>query len=190
MDSLFGLKGADFVILAGETTIMQSIFKLCPNKDKSRQLSDNVVIGMSGETCQRDTFGPYIQGNLQYLKLRNGYSYSVEEIANFTRTKLAESMRKQPYQVNSLIAGCDKKGPQLFWLDYLGTLAQVDYGAHGHAGYFVSSVLSNDFKPDLNREEALNIIKKAILELKTRFLISQDNFKIQFIDKNGIEIIN
>ena len=190
MDSLFGIKGGDFVLLAGETTIMQSIFKLCPNKDKSLVLDNSLVIGMAGEASERDVFGPYIQRNLQYLKMRDGYKMSIHEVANFTRSKLAEQMRKQPFQVNSLIAGVDFKGPQLFWLDYMGTMANVSYGAHGYSAYFVSSVLANAWKPDMTRDEALEVVKLAIFELRTRFLMSQDNFKIQIIDKNGIQVIN
>ena len=35
MDSVFGIKGEDFVLVASETTVMQSIFKLRHEYDKS-----------------------------------------------------------------------------------------------------------------------------------------------------------
>ena len=63
------------------------------------------------------------------------------------RSELAYAIRKGPYQVNVLIAGFDKidNCAKLYWLDYLGTLQQVNKGAHGYAGYFVNSVLDNNF---------------------------------------------
>ena len=135
MDSLFALKGRDFVIVVEESTIMNQIWKLAMNQEKSIQLDTNILLAMAGEQSDRDTFGPFVQRNIQFFKFKNGTPLTVEETANFARTKLAEGLRKQPYQVSSLIAGVDNKGPQLFWLDYLGTLAEVPYGAHGYAAY-------------------------------------------------------
>ena len=48
MDSLFGLKGKDFVIVASESTIMNSIFKLKSKKDKSYKIDDNILLSVSG----------------------------------------------------------------------------------------------------------------------------------------------
>ena len=190
MDSLFALKGHDFVLVAGESTIMQSIFKLKPNFDKSIALDTNILLAMAGEHADREVFGPFIQRNIQYFKFKNGIPLTVEETANFTRTKLAEGLRKQPYHVSSIVAGVDRKGPQIYWLDYMGTMSEVPYGAHGYAAYFVSSVLSNAWKPNLTREQAVDIVKMAIHELRTRFMIAQDNFIVKLVDANGIQVIN
>jgi 20S proteasome alpha/beta subunit len=56
---------------------------------------------------------------------------------------LAEALRKGPYEVQCLIAGHDHEGCHLYWLDYLGTCQKTHFGAHGYAGYFISSVLNN-----------------------------------------------
>lgn len=74
-------------------------------------------------------------------------------------------------------------------MDYLGTLQDVEYGAHGYASYFVSSVIGTMYKPNLEVAEAVEILKYCVKELRTRFLISQDNFILKLIDKNGITII-
>lgn len=77
----------------------------------------------------------------------------------------------------------------MYWLDYLGTLQEVDYGAHGYAAYFVMSILTSMYKEDLSREEAVEIIKHCIHELRTRFMIAQDNFIIKVINKDGVEVL-
>ena len=73
------------------------------------------------------------------------------------RSELAQAIRRGPYQVNLLIAGYDRVENQakLYWLDYLGTLQQVSKGAHGYAGYFVNSVLDNNFQKDMKKEEGI-----------------------------------
>ena len=190
MDSLFAIKGADFVLVCSENTVMHSIFKLKADQSKSYSLDDNVLLSLSGDNADRDKFGNFIERNIQFLKFKNSSSLTVDEIANFTRSKLAELLRKSPYQVSSLVSGYDKSGPRLYWLDYLGTMGEVDYGAHGYAAYFVSSVMSNFYKPGLNENETIEIAKRCIAELRQRFLMAQDNFIIQIVDKNGIRKIN
>ena len=37
------------------------------------------------------------------------------------RSEISEALRKKPYQVNMLIGGYDRRGPSLFFLDYMGT---------------------------------------------------------------------
>ncbi len=72
----------------------------------------------------------------------------MESTAQFIRTEMAIALRKAPYQTNVLIGGYDliEKQAKLYWMDYLGTLQQVQKGAHGYAGYFVNSVLDNLYR--------------------------------------------
>ena len=48
--------------------------------------------------------------------------------------------------MNSLIAGCDETGPQLYWLDYIGTMTNMNFAAHGYASYFLWSIFDNKYK--------------------------------------------
>ena len=47
------------------------------------------------------------------------------------RETLAYGIRNGPYQVNCLLAGFDENGPQLYWVDYMGTSIKTSKGAHG-----------------------------------------------------------
>ena len=154
-------------------------------------MDDNILLSISGDIADRSNFGNFITRNIQFFKFKNGKSLSVHEAAEFTRNQYAEALRKAPYQVNSLLSGFDSiEGAQLFWLDYLGTLQRVKYGAHGYAAYFVLSVMAEFYKPDLNLEEAKQIINHCVNELRTRFMIAQDHFVVKVIDQNGVRNLN
>jgi 20S proteasome alpha/beta subunit len=45
--------------------------------------------------------------------------------------------------VNVLLGGYDEatSTPHLYWIDYLGTMAEVPYAAHGYGAYFALSTL-------------------------------------------------
>ena len=123
---------------------------------------------------------------------RTSHELSVEATAQYTRTELANALRKGPYQVNLLIGGYDTYDgvAKLYWMDYLGTLQQVAKGAHGYAAYFVNSVLDNNFKHNMTLDEGIHTIKKCIEELKTRFIINQPTFVAKAVTKEGIRVIN
>lgn len=57
---------------------------------------------------------------------------------------MAEAIRKAPWQVQCLIAGFDERtGPELYWLDYLGTLSHYPIAAQGYCSHFALSILDN-----------------------------------------------
>ena len=148
MDSTFGICGKDFVIVACDTAVNRSIFTLKHDDDKIMQINKFKVMSCSGEQTDRYNFSNYIMRNLQLLEYRCGHEPDVESTAQFIRSEMAIALRKAPYQTNVLIGGYDliEKQAKLYWMDYLGTLQQVQKGAHGYAGYFVNSVLDNLYK--------------------------------------------
>lgn len=100
-------------------------------------------------------------------------------------------MRRGPYQVNILLGGYDEKtGGSLYHLDYFGTLQKVKHGAQGYAQYFCSSIFDQQFTDSLTEEEAVKIIQDCINEIHTRFLLSQPNFMIKKVDKDGVKVLS
>jgi len=86
-------------------------------------------------------FAEYIQRNAQLYSMRNESDLSPSGLAHFVRGELATSLRsRKPYNVNLLMGGVDPitGKPSLYWLDYLASLADVPYAAHGYAQYVSS----------------------------------------------------
>lgn len=112
--------------------------------------------------------------------------------ANFCRGELATALRKGPYQVNILLGGFDKKqGGSLYFLDHMASLQKVPYGSQGYASNFCLSIMDRAYLPGQCTEEAaLKIIRQCIAELKIRFLLSQPNFIIKVVDKDGVRVVD
>jgi len=100
------------------------------------------------------------------------------------------ALRKGPYQANLLLAGYDAiDGVSLYRMDYLAALSKVNFGAHGYAANFILSVFDRDWKRNMSLEEAMEVVRRCIHELKTRFLISQPVFIVKMVDKNGTKTL-
>ncbi|CAM9259119.1 unnamed protein product [Choristocarpus tenellus] len=189
MDTLLGICGPDFVIVAADAQVAKSILLYQTNLDKVKPLNDSIIMASAGPQSDCCTFTEYIQKNLALYELNNDLQLTTKAAAHFVRGELARALRKGPFQTQLLLGGMDKGVSSLFWIDYLGSMTKVPYGAHGYGSYFTYSVFDQEYKKNLTQEEALSIIQKCIYELHTRFFISQKNFVIKIVTAEGIKVL-
>jgi 20S proteasome alpha/beta subunit len=188
MLSAVGLCGPDWVIVAADSSISTSIICVGDEFDRIAEIDSRNMLALVGETGDCLTLGEYIQGNVALYKYRNSVELSTTAISHFLRAVLAKNARRSPYQANLLLAGYDGK-PALFYLDHLGTLQQIPYGAQGYSSYFVLSVFDKLYRKDLTFDEGKAAVKAALEQIKRRFAISPRGFIVKVVDKDGIRRI-
>jgi len=188
-DSLIGLVGADFVLIAADASTSRSVVRMKGDDDKIMELDSQKLLGAVGPHGDRVHFTEFVQRNLQLYRFRNNLTLGMHATANFIRTELATALRQSPYQVNLLFGGVDEDGPALYFLDYLASMDKLEYAAHGYCAYFCVSILDRHYKVGLTVDEAVEIIDKCIAELRTRFVINSPDFVIKVVDKNGPRVI-
>ncbi|KAF7837318.1 proteasome subunit beta type-2-A [Senna tora] len=193
MECVFGLVGNGFAIVAADTSAVHSILVHKSNEDKIMVLDSHKLIAASGEPGDRVQFTEYIQKNVALYQFRNGIPLTTAAAANFTRGELATALRKKcaktehnPYSVNVLLAGYDKEtGPSLYYIDYIATLHKVDKGAFGYGSYFSLSMMDRHFHSGMSVEEAIDLVDKCIMEIRSRLVVAPPNFVIKIVDKDG-----
>jgi len=190
MDSLIGFVGADYTMVIADTSQARSILKMKGNEDKISIIDQSKMLAAAGEAGDRENFTQFIAKNLALYSLRTGTPLSTEEAANYTRHELSKALRRNPYQTNLLLAGFDKKdGASLYYLDYLGSMHKMPFGAHGYASNFVLGIFDRYYKPNLSLEDGIKLANLCIAEIQTRFLIAQPHFIIKIVNKDGIKIV-
>eukprot|EP01095_Lingulamoeba_sp_RSL-Kostka_P005025 TRINITY_DN1634_c3_g1_i1.p1 TRINITY_DN1634_c3_g1~~TRINITY_DN1634_c3_g1_i1.p1 ORF type:complete len:204 (-),score=64.75 TRINITY_DN1634_c3_g1_i1:59-670(-) len=190
MDTIIGLVGSNFTLIAADVSKARSIVVMNRKTDKIIKLDGHKMIAYSGEPGDDKNFCDYIEKNISFYRFKTGIPLSTHAAANFTRKTLNESLRKKPYMVNILMGGYDDgAGPSLYYMDYLGNMQKLNYAAHGHASFFVLSILDKHYKEDLTLEEAIDIVQTCIEELRHRFLINSPNFIFKIVNSEGIEIV-
>ncbi|KAM0791587.1 hypothetical protein ACM66B_006030 [Microbotryomycetes sp. NB124-2] len=152
--------------------------------------STNADSGEPGDTIQ---FSEYIERNLRLYQIRHHIPLRPSSAASWTRNQLASSLRsRKPYSVNLLLGGYDPTAskPELYWIDYLGTMATVPYAAHGYGAYFCLSTMDRWHNPDMSLDEALDLLRKCVNELETRFIVNLGNFTVRVADKDGVRQVD
>merc|ERR1712142_771763 len=188
MECLIGIKGKDYVLVASDTIAARSIIALKKDNDKMFKLSDKLGMMVTGEPGDTVQFAEYIAKNIQLYKMRNGYELSPTAAAHFTRKNLADYLRTySPYYVNLLLAGYDdKQGPSLFYLDYLASLSEVPFAAHGYGAYFTLSIMDRYYREDMSQTEAYDLLCQCVDEIERRLIANLPSFHVRVIDKDGI----
>ncbi|OMJ13638.1 Proteasome subunit beta type-2, partial [Smittium culicis] len=74
---------------------MNSILTIKHDADKIYELSDNVIMSVSGEAGDTEQFSEYIVGNTKLYGIRNGHELTVNSTAKFTRNELASCLRSR-----------------------------------------------------------------------------------------------
>ncbi|KAK1937733.1 Proteasome subunit beta type-2 [Phytophthora citrophthora] len=178
MDSIFGVVGKDFVLLAADCKVVRSILVYKDDEDKSTVLDDHKVLVASGPQSDRLAFGEYIQKNMKLYELRNGVTLNGPATANYVRGELARFLRRAPYQVNLLIGAVDAEPEQ--------KPSPVNFGAHGYGAHFCLSIFDREWKPDMTLDEAKDVLKKCRAELDMRFLVRNGQWAYTLINADGI----
>jgi 20S proteasome subunit beta 4 len=190
-DIILGLVGRDYVLLGADQAVTRSITVLKQNEDKILPLEPNKLLACGGSVGDRSHFTEFISKNVQLYSLRTGIELSTHATAEFTRHQLAEAIRKGPYEVNILLGGWEEKsGPELYYLDYLGSMHKVPHAAHGYCSYYALSLFDKFYQKDMNIEEGLQVFRVIVKELQLRFPLHFGPIKVKVVDKEGIREVN
>ena len=80
--------------------------------------------------------------------------------------------------------------PHLYWLDELGSLQKIQYGAHGLGSNFCLSVLDQGYRSDMTLDQATQLLRDCFQQLRTRYLVNSPQPPcIKCVDANGIRLI-
>ncbi|KAI3993094.1 hypothetical protein MKX01_009837 [Papaver californicum] len=189
MECVFGMVCDGFVLVAADTSAVNSILVHKSDEDKIMVLDSHKLLGASGESGDRVQFTEYIQKNVSLYQFRNGIPLTTAATANFTRGELAAALRKNPYSVNLLLAGYDKEtGPSLYYIDYIASCHKVEKGAFGYGAYFSLSMMDRHYRSGMSLEEATDLAEKCIVEIRSRLVVAPPNFVIKIVDKDGARV--
>lgn len=211
MEFLVGLTGQGYVLVAADVLNVRSIMVLSQEIKKTHMLSAHQALCATGESGEVDRLKERLQAEATLAQYRLGRVWSTKEAACFSRTLIADSLRtRSPFQCNILLAGVDEADPSstavsgesalhhacvdkiyknpvatLYWIDYLGSMQQLPYAAHGYGAFFTWGLLDANYRPDMDVDAAVGLLAKVIKELQTRFIVQLPKLSFVLISGNG-----
>lgn len=141
---LIGLITKDAALLSSTSDFNKNGVAMRADYDWIKQIGQNCLVGLQGDSSDCD----YVVTQIESMNRDNELTYgdkslSCRSIAHLFRRIIANNLRSRQLRVCALIAGWDheRNRPVLYWLDSIGSIQEVPYGAHGDEFPFVWSLL-------------------------------------------------
>lgn len=182
-----GIVAKDAVILAADSKASMAHLAYDEEAKKVFKITDRIGISIAGSVGDAQRLIRFLKSHAKLYELEHESKMTPSAAANLI-SNILNANRFFPYLVQFILGGVNKE-PILYDLDPAGgMLERKKYAVTGSGTELALSVLDQNFKPNLSKDEALKLAVKAIKEAKRR-----DNFTGGFyinaliITKEGIE---
>ncbi|UCG02315.1 MAG: proteasome subunit beta [Candidatus Heimdallarchaeota archaeon] len=161
------LKYADGMIMVADRRASAGTFVASKRAKKVHKLNEYTGMGIAGLVSDAQTLIDIMKSELRLYELENGFHPSVKVASSLLATIIHGGFRRyQPWWVQLLVGGVDRRGAHVYVLDPSGSLSEEDYIAIGSGTLLAMGVLEASWKPDLTKakakEIAINALKMAI----------------------------
>ena len=174
------------VILGAEKRVAIGNYLLSKSGKKVFKITDKIGIASAGILADMQVIAKTLTFNLKLYELENKKVPSVRSAAKLL-SYILYSHKYFPYIISTVIGGIDNEGKHLYSLDPLGSLIEDKYVTLGSGSELSLSILESEYNEKLNKNEAIELVYKAIKIACGRDVLSGDGVDILVIDENGIE---
>ncbi len=181
-----GLVCKDAVVLAADKRVTYGSYVVSERGKKLFRVTPRIGAACAGLLADMRKAIDYLKVNLELYKAERRAETSVAAAANLLSLILF-SRRLNPFYTQVLIAGVDKKGPQLYVLDPAGSSMPDKYAAIGSGTEIISGVLESEYKDNMSTNDCVKLVEKALEAAMKRDAITGGEFDIMVISPEGIK---
>jgi proteasome beta subunit len=174
----------DGVILASERRVSYGYFVMSKTAKKLFKITDTIGAAFAGLVSDMQIL------SREAAAYANLYAYEKERPIGVKATaKMVGSLlfqnRMIPYITQTIIGGVDEDGPSLYVLDLLGSVMQDKYATVGSGTEVAIGVLEDEYKQDMNFDEAKELVGKTFKAALARDAGSGNGVDLLIISISG-----
>ncbi|ETO17068.1 hypothetical protein RFI_20264 [Reticulomyxa filosa] len=149
------------------------------------EINDYLLGTMAGGAADCAFWERNLARDCRIYELRNGERISVAAASKMLTNYLA-GYKGYGLSVGSMVAGCDKRGPQLYYVDSDAMRLKAEFGfSVGSGSTFAYGVLDTEYRSDLSVEDAIALAKRAIYHATHRDAYSGGFVNVYWVTPNG-----
>jgi proteasome beta subunit len=180
-----GIIAKDGVIIASEKKATIGYMVDSKVAKKVYKLDDHIGLTIAGSVGDAMAMVRILKAQFRLFKLDRG-PITIKAAASLL-SNILHNNKYYPYYNQFIIAGFDKRGPQVYSMDPVGGGSHTDkYYSTGSGSPFAYGVLEGDFKENLSKQDAAKLAVKALRSAVGRDIASGGKgFTVVIIDSNG-----
>lgn len=180
-----GVVFSEGVILASEKRITYGYFVTSKAGKKVFKIADHIGAACAGLVSDMQILIREVEAHSNLYKLDVNRKISVRS-AGKVMSNLLFNRRLFPLITQTIIGGVDDDGPSIFVLDVLGSLIPDKYAAVGTGAEIAIGVLEENYKENMNLQEAKEMVIRTIKSAISRDSMSGNGVDLLIITKKGM----
>lgn len=176
------------VVLASERRVAFGNFLVSKSTKKTFEITPQVGAACAGLVADMQILSLQISALAKIRRMELKRDVPTNTIAKMMSNMMYER-RYFPLLTQVIVGGVVGK-PVLYTLDPLGSVLPDDYAAVGTGAEMALGVLDPQFKPNMSRDEAVSLAKKAVASASMRDAASGDGTDIMIITGEKIETLS
>ncbi|MDH7592844.1 MAG: archaeal proteasome endopeptidase complex subunit beta [Methanomicrobiales archaeon] len=182
-----GITFADGVVLATEMRATMGNLVASRKAKKVYRIADRIGMTTAGGVGDAQQLARLMTVECNLYQVRRGKPMSVGAVSTLLSNYLNQN-RYYPYYVQLLVGGVDDTGPKIYSVDALGgATKEEEIVATGSGSPMAYGVLEDRYRPDMNRDEAVDLAIRALRAAMKRDIGSGEDISVVVITKERYE---
>jgi len=185
--TIVGVIFKDGVVLGADTRATEGPIVADKNCEKIHYISPNMYCCGAGTAADTEFTTLQISSQLELHRLATGRETRVVTAL----TMLKQMLFKYQGHVGAalILGGYDINGPQLFTIYPHGSTDKLPYVTMGSGSLNAMAIMESQWKKDMNRQEAIQLVHDAICAGIFNDLGSGSNVDVTVIEKGKVEVL-
>ena len=183
-----GIKAKDGVVLCADMRASAGYFIANNNTMKIQKIDEHAGMTMAGGVADAQNITDILRYHANLHRIQKNEPIPIKSLTRLT-SLIFHQNRGYPFIADILVGGYDKQGPALFNIDMFGSVEEKKYVTTGSGSPVAYGLLEEEYREDLNVEDAKVIALRAVKAAITRNIGTGDGINISIIDKNGFRLL-
>ena len=185
---IFGAITKECSILSASCNFSPTGLTIKQDVDRIFEIDNSFLVAATGDQCDCDRIVDILRSQNREYVLSFGRSMSCKSLAHFCGKIIYGQLRKDPYQVQILIAGWngDTNSAIIFWLDSLGAIQEVTHAAHGRDFSSILSILDANDHLKISASECVSLFRSCWNVVRKRSSSNIGSYQMKGIGPKGI----
>lgn len=179
-----GLVSKDAVVFAADMRASAGYYIAHKNVQKILKIDDHMAMTISGVVADAQTVVDTLRYQARLYRLNKKTLMPIQAAARMT-SNLLFSTRIYPLIVIALVGGVDESGPNVYNIDFFGSLSKEKYVSTGSGSLVAYGILESEYREDLKTEEMVKVAAEAVAAAIKRNAGTGDGINVTVVDKNG-----
>ncbi|HEY7367390.1 MAG TPA: archaeal proteasome endopeptidase complex subunit beta [Nitrosopumilaceae archaeon] len=184
-----GIKAKDGVVLCADMRASAGYFIANNNTMKIQKIDDHAGMTMAGGVADAQNITDILRYHANLHRIQKNEPIPIRSLTRLA-SLIFHQNRGYPFIADILVGGYDKTGPALYNIDMFGSVEEKTYVTTGSGSPVAYGLLEEEYRDDLNVEDAKVVALRAVKAAITRNIGTGDGINVAIIDKDGFRLLS